>query len=57
MSIREKFSAELAQWQKTIVTKQLWREKEILHTPAAPVSTDQEAGGAVSTIKGDTREN
>ena len=45
-------SRALSGWQKFIVTKQKTAEKEIPHPAAAPISTDQEAGGASTTPDG-----
>jgi hypothetical protein len=51
-SLLQKITAELAEWQKLIITKQKIKHGEIPHPAAAPISTDQEAGGAVSTLSG-----
>lgn len=40
-------------WQKETITKQRYKDDLIPHPAAAPMSTDQEAGGAVSTPEGD----
>lgn len=52
---KQKFSSALGRWQKLIVTKQVIGNHEIPHPAAAPLSTDQEAGGYVSTPDGDIR--
>ena len=39
--------------QKEIITKQQYKDGLIPHPAAAPMSTDQEAGGAISTPEGD----
>ncbi len=45
-----------AEWQKTIKKRHQLRQGEFITDPAAaPVSTDQEAGGAVSTPDGDRK--
>ena len=49
-----KLSAALGQWQKRIVSKVITDDgkKEIPHPSAAPISTDQEAGGSSTTPDG-----
>lgn len=52
-------SSALSDWQKSIITKQqIGKEneyKEMPHPAAAPISTDQEAGGSVTTPYGDRK--
>ena len=43
----------LAGWQDAAITKHVVSEDEILHPAAAPMSTDQEAGGASTTPDGE----
>jgi hypothetical protein len=43
----------LARWQRFIITKHKTEEREIPHPSAAPISTDQEAGGASTTPEGE----
>lgn len=44
----------LAEWQQTLITKHKSDDGgEIIHPAAAPLSTDQEAGGASSTPTGE----
>ncbi|MDB5491802.1 MAG: hypothetical protein JWO78_1651 [Micavibrio sp.] len=53
MSFLSKTIAELGKWQKKIVTKQIMKNNEIIpHPAAAPISTDQESGGASTTPDG-----
>jgi hypothetical protein len=54
VSILQKTAKTLAQWQKYIVTKHKMDDgTDIPHPAAAPISTDQEAGGTCSTPEGE----
>ena len=55
VSLLQKTAAAMGRWQKHIVTKTRTDNdaKEIPHTATAPMSTDQEAGGASTTPDGD----
>jgi hypothetical protein len=53
MSLLSRTISDLGKWQKEIVTKQMMQHnKTIRHPAAAPISTDQEAGGASTTPDG-----
>lgn len=45
-------AAALGQWQKHNITKQLMKHGKIPHPAAAPLTTDQEAGGQSTTPSG-----
>lgn len=52
-SDKNDMAAKESGWQKEIITKQQYKDGLIPHPAAAPMSTDQEAGGAISAPEGD----